>query len=143
MTALVIPALQLLFTNPPGIYWADDISPLTNAVKFLEGQIGENGTFSYSGEDNANSTACALSALVGFYKDDGSSEDSNEIIKKTAEGLALFRVKRKPAYAYLINGKTDILATAQAAIALGDLKNKMSVWEKLYLDSVESFQSEE
>jgi len=131
MTALVIPVLQLLYTNPSGMYFDTDISPLTNAVKFLESQIGENGMFSYSGEDNANSTACALTALVGYYKDDG---NANEIIKKASDGLSLFRVNKKAEYAYLKNGKADILATAQAAIALGDLKNKMSVWEKLYLE---------
>ena len=139
MTALVIPVLQLL------LYHADDSidnfmyrdeSPLTNAVKFLESQIGENGAFSYSGEDNSASTACAITAFAGYYKDDGSSENSPEIIKKAYDGLANFRVKRKAAYAYLINEKADIISTAQVAIALGDLKNKTSVWEKLYTDSI-------
>ena len=131
-TALMIPVLQLIYRNDNPMIKIDmDMSPLYNAVKFLESQIGEKGTFAFYDEANANSTACALSALIAFYKDDGGS---NEIIKKAYDGLANFRLKGKPDYSCVINGRSDLLATAQAAIALGDLKNKTSVWEKLYLD---------
>ena len=131
-TAMMIPVLQLLYKNDnPNIENDMDMSPLYNAVKFIESQIHENGAFEFYGEENANSTACALSALIAFYKDDGSSI---EMIKKASDGLANFRLRGKAAYSCVINGRSDLLATAQAAIALGDLKNKTSVWEKLYLD---------
>jgi len=105
------------------------------AVKFLEDKITENGAFKdiFSKNENANSTACALSALIGYYGD-----TQNEIIQKIADGLELFKVKDKKevGYSYLIDGKIDTLATAQALIALCDLQNKTSVWEKLYSEGI-------
>ena|GEM_PF-3254674 len=138
MTAFAIPAMLLLYglyePDGPVIYNYKDINVLVNAVEFLESNINENGTFGSYGSENANSTACALSALTGYYKN-----DENEIIQKISDGLALFKVKDKKqtGYSYLENGRVDTLATAQAAIALGDLRNKTSVWEKLYLEYTE------
>ena len=148
MTAFMIPALNLLLyksDDPLMDFFDMDMSCIKNAVKFLEDNIGDDGTFGSFGSENANSTACALSALIDWYFGNPAvyEEDavSNEIIQKAADGLALFKVKDKkePGYSYLKDGRADSLATAQAAIALGDLKNKTSVWDKLYLESVEKF----
>ena len=148
MTAFVIQALKLYYkANPPGDDVDLDKSMLINAVKFLESKIKPNGVFTSSfnnqEDENANSTAVALSALISYYGDDESSDsNSNGIIKKASDGLALFRVKNEAGYMYLKGGKTDALATAQAAISLGDLKNKKSVWESLYDESLEVFEGQ-
>jgi len=138
VTAFAIPFFQLIYRNDGPVMSRTDVRPRTNAVEFLENRIGENGTFASYGNENANSTACALSALIGYYN------YLNETIRKGSEGLDIFIVqdKKDVGYSFLIGGKIDTLATAQAAIALGDLKNKMSVWEKLYLDSVAEFNPE-
>jgi len=109
------------------------------AVKFLEDKINENGTFSSFGNENSNSTACALSAFVGYYKTNENSP--NEIIKKASDGLKLFEVntKKEKGYSYLKDGKADTLATAQSVIAVYDMENKTSVWVKLYIDSQTAF----
>jgi hypothetical protein len=141
MTAFVIAALGLYFRNEndiSGVYLWIDMEPLISAMRFLTQNINANGTFSswFSGDENANSTACALSALIGFYGDGGGGA---EIIEQASGGLALFRVKNRnrneTGYSYLRGGRRpDALSTAQAAIALGDFINNISVWEKLYLD---------
>jgi hypothetical protein len=132
VTAFVISALRLIYRNDdPAIRVSYDKSIMLPAAEFLENNINENGTFSSYGSENANSTSCAISALTGWYGD-------TEIMQKAINGLELFKAKEKKdiGYSFLIGGRIDTLATAQAAIALGDLKNKTSVWEKLYLDSV-------
>jgi len=116
MTGFAVFALRL-----PG----GDAGVLDDAIKFLEGRIGENGTFSSYGSENANSTAIALSALSGYGH-------LGETIEKATAGLALFRLG-DGRYSFLEGGEANALATAQAAIALGDLENNMSVWERLYL----------
>ena len=126
ITAFAIPALKLAHDNLLANYDIEHYPPAI-AVRFLESQINENGTFSSYGIENSNSTACALSALIMYYKD-----DANETVKKAADGLKLFTAKKGVGYSYLMDGDVNALATAQAAIALGDLENKTSVWEKLY-----------
>ena len=144
VTAFAVMALCLMYKNDNA-----DISPLDNAVKFLEDKMSENGVFSSYTNENANSTACALSALIccayGINSDDRDLTGLTDLINKTAKGLDYFKVKEKKevGYSYLKNGKSDILATAQSAVALSDLENKTSVWEKLYLESLEAFKPEE
>jgi hypothetical protein len=115
VTAFAIFAMRLLDRES---------EPLERALKFLEGRVGENGVFGSFGSDNANSTALAASALIGH----------GNFCERAAEGLALFKLK-DGRYSFLEGGSANALATAQAAIALYDLKNNMSVWEKLYLAS--------
>jgi len=125
MTAFAIQALKLLYRNDdPNIDPDSDTWPLVNAIKFLEDNISDDGTFSSFGSENANSTAVALSALDGEHR------------QRAFDALALFKVKGEAGYSFLQGGRSDAKATAQVAIALGDFKNNMSVWEKLYLDSV-------
>lgn len=135
MTAFAIPALKLLAYNQA----AEVREILDNAVIFLETSINGNGTFSSYDIENANSTACAVSALVSYTNADAYS-DENETLKNAMSGLSVFKVPKEAGYAYRTSEKSDSLATAQAAIALGDAKNKTSVWEKLYNDSVEAFE---
>jgi len=135
MTAFAVMALQLLHlpkSSDEKVKVGSGMQ-IKFAAEFLESKISENGTFGSFGKENANSTACALSALIGYYGD-----SDNEIIQKATDGLELFKVndKKEVGYCYLIDGRVDTLATAQAAIALGDLKNKMSVWEKLYKERI-------
>ena len=132
MTAFTVIALKLL----ENFFFYDyfDISTLENAVKFLENNINENGTFTSYGSQNANSTACALSALVQYYSVYG---EYQEILLKASDALALFVAKKDVGYFYSEKNNTDkadSLATAQVAIALGDLTNGTSVWEKLYYE---------
>ena len=138
ITAFAIPALWRIMRSYQTITF--DLEFLKRAVNFLENNINENGTFSSYDNENANSTACVLSALIGYYGHYINVEIPNEIMQKAADGLALFKVydkdKKQTGYSFLIDGRINTLATAQAAIALGDLKNKTSVWDKLYLDSV-------
>ncbi|MCL2159707.1 MAG: terpene cyclase/mutase family protein [Oscillospiraceae bacterium] len=115
MTAFAVPVLKLMGLG----------QSLEDAVAFLEENINENGTFSSYGSENANSTACALSAFICYGYD-------GEIKDRATEGLELFRGEEGTGYAFLVGGRADALATAQAAIALGDLKNTSSVWERLY-----------
>ena len=151
MTAFAVQAMKLLYRNDdPNINPDMDTMPMTNAVKFLEDNIGENGAFSSFGSDNANSTAVAFSALLfqapclSFHEDLWSDEFDwsdmvrirKELIEKSFDGLMTFKVKGEAGYAFTKGGKSNALATTQAAIALGDYKNKISVWEKLYLDSI-------
>jgi len=140
VTSFVMSALQLIYRNDdPTRRISYDTSLMLPALEFLENNINENGTFSSYGSENANSTACALTALAGSYGDE-------TLRQKAADGLALFKVKNKKetGYSFLNDGENKInaLATAQCAIALGDLKNKTSVWEKLYLDSLAAFNPE-
>ncbi|MCL2772136.1 MAG: hypothetical protein FWD71_02195, partial [Oscillospiraceae bacterium] len=113
---------------------------MQNAVKFLENNVGDDGacaSVSANATENSNSTAVALSALVGYYNDDGSA---NENIKKVIGGLDIFKLTTVAGYSYLKDGlSANVLSTSQAAIALGDLKDKTSVWQKLYSDSVTAF----
>ena len=120
MTAFAVPVLKLMGLG----------QSLEDAVAFLEENINENGTFSSYGSENANSTACALSAFICAGYD-------GEIKDRATEGLELFRVE-DGGYAFLVGGSAAALATAQAAIALGDLKNGSSVWERLYSYSSKS-----
>ncbi|MCL2095765.1 MAG: hypothetical protein FWH10_02540, partial [Oscillospiraceae bacterium] len=62
------------------------------------------------------------------------SEKYREMGEKTIAGLSLFKLTDSAGYSHTIGGRENALATSQAAIALGDVKNNMSVWEKLYLD---------
>ena len=122
MTAFAIQAMR--FIENPYYSVVTFITPtFIEAVNFLESSINENGTFTSYGNENAESTACAFSALIGGY---------NAAAEKASDGLALFKVKKEIGYSHLKGGKSDVLATAQAAIALSDLKNNACVWEKLY-----------
>ena len=138
MTAIAVPVLKLLALNQN----IDVKTNLDNAVKFLENSVSPDGTFLSiiaNQAENSNSTSVALSALVCYYGDDGSSNDT---IKKIRSGLDIFKVKDDAGYSYLKGGSNNMLATAQAAVALGDVKNKTSVWEKLYNDSLTAFTEE-
>jgi len=130
VTSFAIQAMQILYSRFQN-YSHFEITPLTKALKFLEGAINENGTYSswFDKKENANSTACALSALIG------ETVPGTEIVTKASNGLAIFKIKNEAGYSFLKGEKSNALSTAQAAIALGDLKNIMPVWEKLYLDS--------
>ena len=137
VTAFVISALQLIYRNDdPGMRVAYDRSIITPALEFLKNNINENGTLSSYGNENAESTACALSALIDWGMDD-------EAMQILSDGLALFKVKNENKYSHLKGGKADPLATAQTAIALGCLKNKTSFWEKLYLESLYAFDGDD
>lgn len=120
-TAFALPALMLI-----------DSSTRSNAASFLHNSINEDGTFTSWEKANANSTACALSALIGSY----GLED--ETVKKAQEGLKLF--EKSGGYSFLQDDKRNELATAQSAVALGDLKNGTNVWHKLYSESLDAYE---
>ena len=139
VTAAAIQALQLLasYNSSVGVKKTFD-----GAVIFLETNINENGTFSSYDTENANSTACAISALISCTNEDAYSTE-NQTLKNAIDGLAVFKMPKETGYSYKEGDKNNNpLATAQAAIALSDVKNKTSVWETLYIDSLSIFAQE-
>jgi hypothetical protein len=125
MTAFAATAL-LLHNEETGTYSVvrPPLLAYSYAMAFLLENIGENGAFTSFGSQNANSTAVAMSALIGAV---------NENI--ALDSLAIFKLPDAPGYSFLEGGRPDALATAQAAIALADLINGQSFWYKLYQDS--------
>ena len=131
VTAFAVSALWLIYSyNETTVRFGS--AAIDAAVKFLEDSVGENGALSSFGNANANSTAAALSSL-------SRQSENGELLQKIADGLMLFKVKGEAGYSFLEGGASNALATAQAAIALRDYKNRTSVWEKLYLESLYAY----
>ena len=131
VTAFMIPVLKFLYD--PSIWAVVPPEPVMAAYKpteFLRNNINEDGTFTSWGSANANSTAVAISGLISYF------HPEHEIIKQAQEGLSLF--EKSGGYAFTQGTERDNLSTAQGAIALGDLKNGMNVWIKLYLEMREA-----
>ena len=124
VTAFAVAALVLIGSE----------QPLLRATGFISENINEDGTFTGWGSANANSTASVISALMA--QNYAVMSGDGEIIRLAQEGLSLF--EKSGGYAYAAGMERDLLATAQGAIALGDIKNGTSVWIKLYLEMRES-----
>jgi len=129
MTAMAMNALMLMAYDSESETVEVPLS-VTNAVAFLQNSMNEDGTFTSWGNPNANSTATVLSALSAHHGIAAVGQEG--IIQQVQTGLALFEAGG--GYAFLLGGERDPLATAQGAIALGDMQNGTNVWLKLYGD---------
>jgi hypothetical protein len=132
VTAFAVGALVLMYDIPElqGSFDLPLYSTLNRAVTFLNENINEDGTYSSWGNANANSTASALSAMMSFGNE-------GEEIGQIQEGLSLFETGG--GYSFLQGDGRDNLATAQGAIALGDLRSGRNAWVNLYLDALDVF----
>lgn len=122
LTSQILPILRL-YAKPELSRTMPEDEMYFNALHFIENNIQDDGTFESYGSKNANSTATALSALI--------LSENIEIVEKAKNGLSTFTVKSADGFAFKQGGERDVMATYQAAIALGDYNKKTCLFYEI------------
>ena len=106
-----------------------DSSTLTRALRYLRGQQLDTGGFGVWNTENLESSATVLQALVALGIDPADKE-------WTKNGRSLLDVvagyqMNDGSFRHVLRGKSSLIATLQAVIALGDCVHGETVYQKL------------
>ena len=115
MTGMALLALS------PYINQADVSSAVSQAVEYLENAQCESGGYSSWGIENSNSAAMVISGLVSAGQGVSSS---------ILDALLEYRLPDNT-FSYQKGGATNFLSTAQSLIALGDIIENKSIFQRL------------
>lgn len=102
---------------------------IKKSLDFLREHQCASGGFASWGTENCESTAMVIQALISLGIDPGGSE-----WKKKGGGPAdaLLKYQRPDgAFSHINGGKSNIMATQQALLALGDFMDKENVYQRL------------
>lgn len=102
---------------------------IEKAVECLNTIQKENGTFEAYNKENSNSTAMAMTGLMSV------GENLNEPKwRNIVDALMKFQIQEGTAsgsYEYLIGQGSNLMATQQSLIAMGEVNSNKSLWHEL------------
>ncbi len=122
MTGLALVALAFLGETEEGV-------PVKKALEYLEQVQLNNGGFANWGTENLESTASVVQGLVAL----GLDPTGPRWTKPGGNPITAMLAYQLPdgSFAHLPDGRTDMMATKQALIALSDYLNHESVYRRL------------